>query len=204
MSLASGVNNPAIDNLIQFSLASENKNSRLEWIPCSQIINIKPTQMDNVYYAYVRTTVMLLFLGNSGECTQKLVDEFARIYSLPTHKHKNNDSHFRRYSKWLESRNSLIIGFTKYEDKYYMVARPLFYGCYSRYGFCTACQILRCSPVWCICGNKQLSNGWTSNNEQLDDFIKESQLRTNSPNHAYLEWIPLDCIVDISKYGYRY
>ena len=54
--------------------------------------------------------------------------------------------------------------------------------------------ILRCSPVWCICGNKQLSNGWTSNNKQLDDFIKKSQLQTNSPNHAYLEWIPWDCI----------
>src|SRR5205085_2083785 len=56
--------------------------------------------------------------------------------------------------------------------------------------------ILRCSPVWCICGHKQLSDGWTSNNKQLDDFIKKSQLQTNSPNHAYLEWIPFDCIRD--------
>src|SRR6185436_8867209 len=75
-----------------------------------------------------------------------------------------------------------------------MVADKLFYYCCSRYGFCTACQILRCSPVWCICGNKQLSNRWTSNNKQLDDFIKKSQLQTNSPNHPYLEWIPFDCI----------
>src|SRR6185437_16174989 len=65
---------------------------------------------------------------------------------------------------------------------------------YSRYGFCAACGILRCSPVWCICGNKQLSNEWTSNNKQLDDFIKKSQLQANSPNHPYLEWIPYDCI----------
>src|SRR5207247_3197030 len=75
-----------------------------------------------------------------------------------------------------------------------MVADELFYHCYSRYGFCTTCGILRCSPVWCICGYKQLSDGWTGNNKQLDEFIKKSQLQTNSANHAYLEWIPFDCI----------
>src|SRR6185312_2811098 len=77
-----------------------------------------------------------------------------------------------------------------------------FYHCYSRHGFCPVCGILRCSPVWCICGYKQLSNGWTSNNKQLDEFIKKSQLQTNSANQAYLEWIPLDCIYR-DRYGYH-
>src|SRR5207245_6725521 len=85
-----------------------------------------------------------------------------------------------------------------------MVADSEFYHCYSRYGFCTACGILRCSPVWCICGHKQLSDGWTSNNKQLDGFIKKSQLQTNSPNHAYLEWIPFDCIYDDYRYKCLY
>ena len=84
-----------------------------------------------------------------------------------------------------------------------MVADKLFYDCYSRYGFCAACGILRCSPAWCICGHKELSNGWTSNNEQLDEFIKKSQLQTNSANDAYLEWIPFDCI-NYDNYGDEY
>ena len=50
--------------------------------------------------------------------------------------------------------------------------------------------------MWCICGHKELADGWTSNNKQLDEFIKKSQLQTNSANHAYLEWIPFDCIDD--------
>src|SRR6185369_8825889 len=131
---------------------------------------------------------MLSLLGsrNSKECTSTLVSEFARIYSLPTHKYKSVDSHFRRYSKWLECRNKLINGFTEYEDNYYMVADKCFYHCYSCYGFCTACGILRCSPVWCICSHKQLYDRWTSNNKQLDEFIKKSQLQTNSASHAYL------------------
>src|SRR5439155_24022503 len=65
-----------------------------------------------------------------------------------------------------------------------------------------ACGLLRCSPVWCICGHKRLCDGWTSNNKQLDEFIKNSQLQTNSPNDAYLEWIPFDCIYD-SGYIHR-
>ena len=38
------------------------------------------------------TTIMLLSLGSSEECTPTLVSEFARIYSLPTHKYNNVDS----------------------------------------------------------------------------------------------------------------
>src|SRR6185369_1760728 len=130
---------------------------------------------DNFYYAIhkhtlygeVKKTIMLSLLGNSEECTPTLVSEFARIYSLPTHSYNSVDNHFRRYSVWLEHRRKLIHGFTKYNDNYYMVADRKFYDCYSRYGFCTACGILRCSPVWCICGHKELSDGWTSNNKQL-------------------------------------
>ena len=136
----------------------------------------------------------LVFLGSSEECTPTLVREFARIYSLSTHNYNNDDvNQFRRYKRWLEQRNKLVIGFTKYDNNYYMVTYKLFYHCYSRYGFCTACGILRCSPVWCICGHKEVFDGWTSNNKQLDEFIKKSQLQTNSANHAYLEWIPFDC-----------
>ena len=128
------------------------------------------------------------------------MSEFARIYSLPTHKHNNDVNQFERHSTWLSYRNKLIDGFTKYKDNYYMFADKRFYHCYSRYGFSDACGILRCSPVWCICGHKQLSDGWTSNNKQLDEFIKKSQLQTNSANDVYLEWIPFDCI----EYGCLY
>src|SRR6185312_10573277 len=88
-------------------------------------------------------------------------------------------------------------GFTKYDDNYYMVAYRSFYYYYYLYGFCSACGILRCSPVWCICGHKQLFDGWTSNNKRLDEFIKKTQLQTNSANQVYLEWIPRDYIRNI-------
>jgi len=202
MSLASEVNNPAIDNLIESSLESEKELLRLKWIPCSDITDIEPTSTNAIYYASRKHELkgtMHLLLGSSEECTPAFVSEFARIHSLPTHKYNAVDNNFKRYSEWLENRNELINGFTKYEDKFYMVADKLFYHCYSRYGFCTACGTLRSSPVWCICGHKQVSNGWTSNNKQLDEFIKKSQLQTNSANDAYLEWIPLVCIYEYAN-----
>src|SRR6185312_12674406 len=194
----------AIDNLVQSSLESENEYLRLEWSHYKEITNKKPTQIDNVYYAIRKQMInkmpiTLVFLGSSKECTPTLVSEFARIYSLPTPEYNDDVSHFRRYSYWLKERNKLIKGFTKSNDSYYMVADERFHHCYSRYGFCTVCRILRCSPVWCICGHKEIFNTWTSNNKQLDEFIKKSQLQTNSANDAYLEWIPFDWI-DVRRY----
>src|SRR5690242_6862901 len=97
-----------INNLIKSSLSPESKR-KLEWIPCSQITNIKPTRIDNVYYAIRKqtgdndkvqeTAITLILLGNSEERT---VSEFARIYSLPTHKYNKDVNQFRRYSKWLK------------------------------------------------------------------------------------------------------
>ena len=112
MSLALGtVNNSAIDDLVQSSLESKDEDLRLEWIPCSEFTDKEPTQIDNVYYASRKqtlcngemTTMLLICLGNSGECTQTLVSEFARIYSLPTHKYKNDVNQFRRHSVWLKN-----------------------------------------------------------------------------------------------------
>src|SRR6185312_165055 len=153
------IHNPAIENLIQSSLESRS----VVWIPCSEITDIKPTPIDAIHYAIRKKTleIMLLCLGNDEICTPTLVSEFARIYSLPTHKYNNDVRHFRRYAKLLRERNKLIKGFTEYDNNYYMVADKRFYNCYYQYGFCSACGILRCSPVWCVCGYKELSDGWT-------------------------------------------
>jgi hypothetical protein len=188
-----------IDNLIQDS-SNNDKYHKLEWIPNSKVSKIESIQtFKNQKFSYAvhkKRWVILLLLGNNDKCTPAFVNEFARIHSLPTHGYDNPPiyTEFRRYTKWLDSRNNMIKGFTKYNDDYYLVANKRFLYWYSRYGFCSACGILRCSPVWCICEHKESSNVWTSNNKKLDDFIKKSQIQTNSANDAYLEWIPFDCI----------
>src|SRR6185312_3367077 len=155
MSLVKDIQNTVTDNLIA--------TSSLQWIPYSQITDIKSSQIDNVCYGILKQTndgrvyekkIMLLWLGHDEMCTPTFVSEFARIYSLPTQKYKDNFGQFKRYKKWLSYRNDLTIGFTEHENNHYMVADRNFSHCYSRYGFCSACGILRCSPVWCVCGYK--------------------------------------------------
>ena len=103
MSLVPDVNyNPVLDDLVQSSYVNEY--DKLEWIPYSKVTDIRPSSIDNVYcarYDNYFSKIILVLLGSSEECTPTLVSEFARIYSLPTHKHDSNSNNFRRYSKWL-------------------------------------------------------------------------------------------------------
>jgi hypothetical protein len=189
----------AIDALIQDSIHS--KYDSLKWIPNSEFIGIESIQNfigQNFSYAIHEkwSEIILILLGNDDKCTLAFINEFARMYSLPTHKYKNptNRMEFRRYAIWLQRRNRTIKGFTKHDGNYYLVAERRFRHFYSRYGFCSTCGILRCSSVWCICRRKELSDAWTSNHEKLDGLIKESQIQTSSANDAYVEWIPFDYI----------
>src|SRR5580765_1951216 len=219
---------PAIDQLIQSSKTLDDgetarEDSHLKWIPYSEFTDIESIERSTnnqptCYATYEQAKeqrngygellpscklVEMLLLGTIDECTQEFIHEFARTYSLPTHKYDNpsNIVQFKRYSTWLERRNRMIEGFTSDNSNYYIVAKRRFHHYYSRYGFCSACGIFRCSPVWCICGHKRLSEGWTSNNKKLDEFITKSQKRTNSPNEPYLEWIPFDHMMSHQCHG---
>src|SRR5436190_478827 len=112
MSFAEDIRKKALNKLIKSSSKSPHK---LEWIPCSDITDIKPAQIDNVYCGAINNKLffydeklMLLCLGSSEECTPTFVSEFARIYSLPTQMYNNDVSQYRRYSKWLKYRNRRI------------------------------------------------------------------------------------------------
>jgi len=179
----------------------EERCSRLEWLSYSEFTDMELIQNSadqTIYYATHeprQESVMLLLLG---KCTQEFIHEFSRIYSLPTYKYKNayKFDQFERYPEWLTCRNNMIIGFTC-DDKnnYFLIAKKPFHYCYSRYGFCSACGILRCSPVWCICGHKELAYGWTSYKKNVDELIRGFQGRQKTTNKVrYLEWIPFDCI----------
>ena len=110
MSLVKDIQIQTIDDLIQFSLENKHKLHKLEWIPYSQITDIESSQIDNVYHAIRKQTryndekpITLILLGSSEECTPTLVSEFARKYSLPTHKCNNDVSQYRRYSNGLRN-----------------------------------------------------------------------------------------------------
>jgi len=199
----------AMDQLIldskTFLPCLEMEHYRLKWIPHFEFKNITSIQNPTDKFTHSGDLnvipVTLMLLETNDKCTNEFIQEIARIYSLSTSRHENCDQ-FKRYPVWLENRNEWTIGFTNFEGNYYMVVCKSFVQYYVQYGFCSACGILRCSFVWCICGHKELINSWTSNNEMLDKLIKHSQRQTISANEAYLEWIPFDNLDYFQPFAY--
>src|SRR5438128_12578227 len=102
---------PAIDQLIESSKSRDNEESErehnhLRWIPYSKFTNVELIERSNsnqpTYYAtygqakkccehafcrYNYYELEMLLLGDEGTCTQESIREFARAFSLPTHKY---------------------------------------------------------------------------------------------------------------------
>jgi hypothetical protein len=51
---------------------------------------------------------------------------------------------------------------------------------------------------------KETFTNWTSENEKVDNFIKEMQLKINKYNDIIFEWIPYDQFERIEEVGTRY
>jgi hypothetical protein len=62
-----------------------------------------------------------------------------------------------------------------------------------------------------LCGQCQINyfkvnfTKWTSNNEQIDNFIQEMQLKSTKLNYNFtiFEWIPYDQFKEVSKSGFN-
>src|SRR5881628_1204485 len=71
------------------------------------------------------------------------------------------------------------------------------------YGECPTCNRYNTNWAWCqSCDPKLLTEGWTSDNETLDQLIKSTQLKaTIYDNEYYLQWIPYNDLTNIEKIG---
>jgi len=65
---------------------------------------------------------------------------------------------------------------------------------------CSKCGEPRTSIGWCKpCNTKKLKDqfqNWTSGNDHLDEFIRETQISANTP-FDYMRWIPFDSFSDL-------
>jgi serine/threonine protein kinase len=68
-------------------------------------------------------------------------------------------------------------------------------------GNCAVCTRYNTSPAWCQTCDPQITiQGWTSGNKEIDDCIKEFQLKATRYENA-IEWIPFIKLNDIKKLG---
>jgi hypothetical protein len=69
------------------------------------------------------------------------------------------------------------------------------------YGKCANCKRDNTSLAWCqTCDLQKTAQGWTSGNKNIDDCIKEFQLKATKYEEV-IEWIPFNKLVDIQTIG---
>src|SRR6185436_11653895 len=118
---------PPLDNLISSSRTPSSRHY-LKWVRSKTLkleafpFNTHHTISKDLYQYQDKTSVILLLIGDGTTCTQKSIDEFSRIHSLPTAQYSQpfNSDNFRRYSILLVRRNRLIKGFTELDNNFYM------------------------------------------------------------------------------------
>jgi hypothetical protein len=72
---------------------------------------------------------------------------------------------------------------------------------YSIYGKCANCKRYNTSPAWCqTCDPQKTTQGWTSGNKDIDECIKEFQLKATS-YHSVIEWISFNSLANIQNIG---
>ncbi|RIB02722.1 kinase-like domain-containing protein [Gigaspora rosea] len=68
-------------------------------------------------------------------------------------------------------------------------------------GECAHCKRYNTSPAWCqTCDPQKTAQGWASGNTNIDDFIKEIQLKTTEYENM-IEWIPFNKFDIFQKNG---
>lgn len=75
---------------------------------------------------------------------------------------------------------------------------------FNEHGRCEECHQPNSGPGWCSsCNAKHFQEGfkdWTSGNQDIDDFIRDSQLTATLESNV-LEWIPYNRFMGITKIG---
>ncbi|RIB09097.1 kinase-like domain-containing protein [Gigaspora rosea] len=96
-----------------------------------------------------------------------------------------------------------IYGITKNTstNKYMLVFEEFGLKRCKEHGICKLCERYNTSPAWCqTCDPKTVIHGWTSGNKDVDNYIKNFQLR-GSRYDEIIEWIPYEDLDDIGVIG---
>ncbi|GBC05833.1 hypothetical protein RclHR1_06460004 [Rhizophagus clarus] len=102
--------------------------------------------------------------------------------------HHENDEYGWRFCE----DGAALFGISQLDGRYVLVAASL----------CNNCGGVLNSNSWCTdCGNKQLMMGWTSENSEIDEIIKNTQRAADRYDYPCLKWIPPDQIQNYQKIG---
>ncbi|CAG8788458.1 8744_t:CDS:1, partial [Acaulospora morrowiae] len=94
----------------------------------------------------------------------------------------------------------VIYGITRDTTGQYMIVLDEFSSIRnSMYGICAQCERYNTSEAWCqSCDPFKTTQGWTSGNNEIDNLIKEFQLKATRYEYV-IEWISFDKLYNLQK-----
>ncbi|GBB88068.1 hypothetical protein RclHR1_01460018 [Rhizophagus clarus] len=192
--------NEKIDEFIQkMQLKIDNpKDTIFEWISYNQFVNIKKVGIE--IYSALWGDGPLIYNSNEKKWTREQNKEFTLKYLY------NSQNMIDEFLNKVEVYGEIfkIYGISQDPDTkdYIMVLQKTYDERYCekciekytemKYKWCKLCQINHLKAMFI---------NWTSENEKIDEFIQEIQLKINIPEDIVFEWISYDQFDDIKEIG---
>ncbi|RIB24772.1 hypothetical protein C2G38_615971 [Gigaspora rosea] len=161
----------------------------IEWIPFNRLKNIQKISGDlNIKFSAVwEDGIRLIFVNNRSRiprCKVTLMTFFSSQI--------NYADFLKNVEEYVQTANNCkLFGFTQNPStNEYMIVFD--YVRNSLNGLCSRCNRYNTSLAWCqTCDPPRISQGWTSGNKDIDDYIKRCHLKATS-HEEVIEWIPFN------------
>ncbi|RIB25339.1 kinase-like domain-containing protein [Gigaspora rosea] len=195
--------NEKIDDCIkEFQIKTTEYENVIECIPFNRLCNIQMISEDVLSSIFLATWLngIRTISDNKQSRTQSCG---VNLKTLPSSQNLLNVlEEFKDYMQ-LENKKHKVYGITQNSITCeYMIVFDEFYS--KRHhdnGKCRNCNRYNTSPSWCqACDLQTVIQGWTSGNENIDDCIKEIQIKTTKCDDV-IEWIPFDRLDNLRKNG---
>ncbi|CAG8570336.1 18360_t:CDS:2 [Acaulospora morrowiae] len=190
--------NKNIDDYIkEFQLKATKYENVIEWIPFNRLSDLHKTGDSKLRAKWLDG------IRKVENATQ------SRTLSCPVELEKfdsqiGTSELLKKLNNYMKSYDYKIYGITQdSKTSQYMIVFDSFDSrrdCF--HGRCSQCERYNTSKAWCqSCDPFEITQGWTSENNDIDDYIKEYQLNTTKYEDI-IEWIPFNRLSNLHKTGY--
>ncbi|CAG8677733.1 18735_t:CDS:2, partial [Acaulospora morrowiae] len=186
--------NKDIDNCIkEFQIKTINYENVIEWIPFIKLSNLQKVDESRLQALWL-DGIRKVEIKTQSRIASHTVDlkkfDGLQVDAL---------EFIRNFKNYIQSGDK-VYGITQDATGQYMIVFDEFSSIRNiKYGMCAQCDRYKTSQAWCqSCDPFKTIQGWTSGNKDIDDCIKEFQLKSSKYENV-IEWIPFNRLSNLQK-----
>ncbi|RIB00024.1 hypothetical protein C2G38_2061854 [Gigaspora rosea] len=175
----------------------------IEWIPFNRLINLQKIREEESEMKFMATWIdgIRIIKGVPVEYTRSRIGSCGVNLKI-LHGSQENDFFIKKLTNYMELERNIIYGVTKdmVTNQYIMVVPDEFSSKrIASNGKCMYCKHNNTSPAWCqSCDPWKITQEWTSENEEIDNSIREFQIKAIEYEKV-IEWIPYDRLINLQE-----